>query len=55
MTGPGTSIPAVDDDTIARLLTDWLPEQRWFAGKGLELTGVRITRREVFLDDPGVL
>ena len=55
MTGPGTSIPAVDDDTIARLLTDWLPEQRWFAGKGLELTGVRITRREVFLDDPEVL
>lgn len=49
------SITPVDDATLARLLTDWLPEQRWFAGKGLELTGVRITRRAVFLDHPEVL
>ncbi|WP_314038137.1 maltokinase N-terminal cap-like domain-containing protein [Dietzia sp. CH92] len=49
------SITPVDDTTLARLLTDWLPEQRWFAGKGLELTGVRVTRRAVMLDDPEVL
>ena len=25
------SISPVDDDTLARLLTDWLPEQRWLS------------------------
>ncbi|TCW24135.1 maltokinase N-terminal cap-like domain-containing protein [Dietzia cinnamea] len=49
------SIAPVDDDALARLLTDWLPEQRWFAGKGLELSGVRVARRAVMLDDPEVL
>ncbi|AWH91364.1 maltokinase N-terminal cap-like domain-containing protein [Dietzia lutea] len=49
------SIAPVDDATLARLLTDWLPEQRWFAGKGLELSGVRVTRRAMMLDDPEVL
>lgn len=49
------SIPPVEDGTLTRLLTDWLPGQRWFSGKGLALTGVRIARREVFLDDPDVL
>ncbi|KAA0917878.1 hypothetical protein [Dietzia sp. ANT_WB102] len=55
MTGPDTSIRAVDDEILTRLLAEWLPEQRWFAGKGLELTGVRIARRVVFLDEPEVL
>ncbi|MBS7546930.1 maltokinase N-terminal cap-like domain-containing protein [Dietzia massiliensis] len=49
------SIAPIDDATLARLLTDWLPEQRWFAGKGLELSGVRVARRAVMLDDPEVL
>ena len=49
------SIAPIDDATLARLLTDWLPEQRWFAGKGLELSGVRVARRAVMLDDPDVL
>ena len=49
------SISPVDDSTLTDLLTAWLPEQRWFAGKGQELTGVRITRRAVFLDHPEVL
>ncbi|MCT1883800.1 hypothetical protein M3C36_01175 [Dietzia cinnamea] len=49
------SIAPVDDTALARLLTDWLPEQRWFAGKGLELSGVRVARRAVLLDDPEVL
>ena len=49
------SIPAVDDATLVRLLTGWLPEQRWFAGKGRELSGVAIARRAVLLDVPEVL
>ncbi|MFN3339378.1 MAG: maltokinase N-terminal cap-like domain-containing protein [Dietzia sp.] len=49
------SIPPVDDDTLTRLLTDWLPGQRWFAGKGRHLSAVRIARRAVLLDHADVL
>ncbi|MEH6381498.1 MAG: hypothetical protein V7768_07315, partial [Dietzia cercidiphylli] len=30
---------------MVRLLTEWLPGQRWFAGKGRRLSAVRIARR----------
>ncbi|AVZ38619.1 MULTISPECIES: hypothetical protein [unclassified Dietzia] len=49
------SIPPVDDDTMVTLLTDWLPAQRWFAGKGRRLSAVRIARRAVLLDHEDVL
>ncbi|MDX2356982.1 maltokinase N-terminal cap-like domain-containing protein [Dietzia sp. PP-33] len=55
MTDTGAGITPVDDATLTRLLTDWLPEQRWFSGKGSVLTGVRISRRAVLLDESGVL
>ena len=48
------SIPVMDDATLAALLTDWLPEQRWFAGKGRMLTDVRIVRRTVLVEEPDV-
>lgn len=48
-------IPPVDDDTMVTLLTDWLPAQRWFAGKGRRLSAVRIARRAVLLDHEDVL
>ncbi|MBB1025565.1 maltokinase N-terminal cap-like domain-containing protein, partial [Dietzia sp. DQ12-76] len=49
------SIPPVDDDTMVTLLTEWLPAQRWFAGKGRRLSAVRIARRAVLLDHEDVL
>lgn len=55
MSGSGMNITPVDDAALTGLLTDWLPEQRWFAGKGRELSGVRIARRVVLLDHAEVL
>ncbi|MET3861207.1 maltokinase [Dietzia sp. 2505] len=49
------SITPVDDDAMVRLLTEWLPGQRWFAGKGRQLSAVRIARRAVLLDHADVL
>lgn len=49
------SITPVDDDAMVRLLTEWLPGQRWFAGKGRRLSAVRIARRAVLLDHVDVL
>ncbi|EYT62412.1 hypothetical protein H483_0111100 [Dietzia sp. UCD-THP] len=49
------SIPPVDDDTMVTLLTEWLPGQRWFAGKGRRLSAVRIARRVILLDHEDVL
>ena len=28
--------------TLAELLAQWMPTQRWFAGKGLDVVGVEI-------------
>jgi maltokinase len=38
-------------DDLSDLLLEWLPRQRWYAGKGRELTSVRITA-SVELDVP---
>lgn len=41
--------------TIEELLTGWLPQQRWFAGKGREVTGITIeTDTELVPGDPGL-
>ena len=40
-------------DDLARMLTDWLPGQRWFAGKGSEISGFTITERTPVGRAPG--
>jgi maltokinase len=41
--------------TFEENLAQWLPEQRWFAGKGTPITGVAIAAETVLVDgDPGL-
>lgn len=50
-----TGITPLDDAALAALLAPWLPDQRWFADKGREVTGVEVARRTVLVEAPDVL
>lgn len=39
--------PGPDDAALTALLTEWLPHQRWFSGKGDSLDAVTVTSRAV--------
>lgn len=39
---PGSHAPAALLTSLAELLRQWLPRQRWFAGKGHPVTGLSV-------------
>ncbi|MGB8020879.1 MAG: aminoglycoside phosphotransferase [Candidatus Nanopelagicales bacterium] len=44
MANPRRELGTADQKDIAQLLIEWLPSQRWFAGKGHVLTEVRLSQ-----------
>ena len=45
------STPVVDDVELVALLTSWLPDQRWFAGKGAAIESVELLSRTALRSD----
>ena len=43
MANPGTQLNADTHRDLTALLEQWLPEQRWFAGKGRTMTAVVVS------------
>ncbi len=44
MANPGTELTTAQQTHLVNALATWLPKQRWFAGKGHELTAVRLSQ-----------
>ena len=44
MTNPGRELSTAQQKDLAHILAEWLPSQRWFAGKGHSLTAVRLSQ-----------
>jgi maltokinase len=44
MTNPGRELSTSQQKDLAHILGEWLPSQRWFAGKGHSLTQVRLSQ-----------
>jgi maltokinase len=44
MANPGRELSTAQQKDLAHVLAEWLPSQRWFAGKGHSLTEVRLSQ-----------
>lgn len=49
------STTVVDDAELVALLTSWLPDQRWFAGKGAPIESVELLSRTRLSDDESLV
>lgn len=54
MPNPGTELTALQQQDLADALAIWLPGQRWFAGKGHELTTIRLSQVSTLAADVAV-
>ena len=49
------TVSATDQRELARLLHDWLPHQRWYAGKGREIRDIQVTAATALVEgDPAM-